>query len=50
MVASFEGHVDIVRMLIDAKAQVNIQEEVHVHVHVYVASSKHNCTTIGSYI
>ena len=30
MTASFHGHVDIVRMLIEAKAQVNTQEEVHV--------------------
>ena len=30
MTASFEGHDDIVRMLIKAKARVNTQEEVHV--------------------
>ena len=29
MTASFEGHVDIVRMLIEAKAQVNTQNEVY---------------------
>ena len=28
MEASFQGHVDIVRILIEAKAQINIQEEV----------------------
>ena len=28
MTASFEGHVDIVRILIEAKAQVNTQDEV----------------------
>ena len=28
MTASFEGHVDIVRLLIEAKAQVNTQGEV----------------------
>ena len=28
MTASFEGHVDIVRTLIEAKAQVNTQKEV----------------------
>ena len=28
MRASFDGHVDIVRILIEAKAQINIQEEV----------------------
>ena len=28
MVASFEGHDDIVRMLIEAKARINIQDEV----------------------
>ena len=28
MTASFNGHVDIVRILIDAKAQINTQEEV----------------------
>ena len=30
MTASFEGHDDIVRMLIGAKAQVNTQDEVHI--------------------
>ena len=29
MIASFEGHVDIVRTLIEARAQVNTQQEVH---------------------
>ena len=33
MVASTEGHVDIVRMLIDANAQVNKQDEVCSSVH-----------------
>ena len=28
MTASFEGHVDIVRILIEAQAQVNTQKEV----------------------
>ena len=28
MHASFEGHVDIVRILIESQAQVNTQEEV----------------------
>ena len=28
MTASFEGHIDIVRILIEAKAQINTQEEV----------------------
>ena len=28
MEASFEGHVDIVRLLIEAKAQINTQKEV----------------------
>ena len=28
MTASYEGHVDIVRILIEAKAQINMQEEV----------------------
>ena len=28
MTASIEGHVDIVRLLIEAKAEVNTQEEV----------------------
>ena len=29
MEASSEGHVDIVRTLIDAKAQINAQRKVH---------------------
>ena len=29
MTASFEGHVDIVRTLIEAKGQVNAQEKVY---------------------
>ena len=29
MTASFEGHVDIVRTLIEAKGQVNTQEKVY---------------------
>ena len=32
MAASFNGHVDIVRILIKAKAQINIQEEVYTNV------------------
>ena len=28
MEASFEGHVDIVRILIEAKAQINTQDKV----------------------
>ena len=40
MEASFHGHVDIVRMLTEAKAQVNTQQKVYVHVHVY--SSYHH--------
>ena len=28
MIASFNGHVDIVRILIEAKAQVNTQDKV----------------------
>ena len=30
MTASFEGHADIVQTLIEAKAQINTQEEVYV--------------------
>ena len=33
MVASFRGHVDTVRILIEAKAEVNIQKKVLHHVH-----------------
>ena len=29
MTASFEGHADIVRLLVKAKAKLNIQREVH---------------------
>ena len=28
MTASFEGHVDIVKIMIEAKAQINTQNEV----------------------
>ena len=30
MIASFNGHVDIVKTLFEAKAQVNTQDKVHV--------------------
>ena len=45
MGASFHGHVDIMRMLIEAKAQVNTQEEVCCFYH-----QKIYCTTIVSSI
>ena len=41
MIASFEGHGDIVRLLVEAKAQLNIQAEVYmqlthyIHHHIY---------------
>ena len=39
MIASFHGHVDIIRMLIDANAQVNTQKEVCCSYH-----QKTHCT------
>ena len=41
MTASFEGHADIVQSLIEAKAQVNTQEEVY----TYAVPKKTHCTT-----
>ena len=41
MAASIHGDVDVVRMLIEAKALVNIQEEVCCSYH-----QKTHCTTI----
>ena len=41
MAASFEGHVDIVRMLIKAKAKVNLQDEVCNH---YCTHAMFGCT------
>ena len=40
MTASFEGHTDIVQTLIEAKAQINTQEEVCCSYH-----QKTHCTT-----
>ena len=40
MTASVEGHVDIVRTLIEAKAQVNTQKEVWL-----LLSPETHCTT-----
>ena len=34
MIASFHGHVDIVKMLIEAKAQINTQDEVYCSYHL----------------
>ena len=36
MIASFNGHVDIVRILTEAQAQINIQNEVYTNIS-YVA-------------
>ena len=35
MTASFEGHVDVARILIEAKAQVDTQEKVHYIFHPF---------------
>ena len=45
MAASFHGHVDIVRMLTEAKAQVNTQKEVHCMYSPYHHQKAH-CTII----
>ena len=53
MIASLEGHVDIVKTLIGAKAQINIQDEVwltapttrkHTPQHIIII---HNATILG---
>ena len=41
MVASFEGHVDVVKVLTEANAQVNTQNEVCSYI-----PKKTHCTTI----
>ena len=41
MTASFEGHADIVQTLIEAKAQINTQEEVYA-----VPTTRTHCTHI----
>ena len=43
MVASVEGHVDIVRMLIEANAQVNEQDEVCNSIHQKMAHNHILC-------
>ena len=58
MTASFRGHVDIVRMLTEAKAPVNTQDKVYaapttrkctmqdivdVYMHAHGSSTQHNC-------
>ena len=35
MIASFQGHADIVRILIEAKAQINTQEAVCYTMHYH---------------
>ena len=49
MTASINGHVDIVRILIEAKAQINIQEEVYTNVCLrnHTASNILICTASG---
>ena len=45
MIASFGGYVDIVRALINAKTQVNTQDEVHnVPYEVITLNSQQNTT------
>ena len=44
MTASFEGHDDIVRMLIETKAQVNTQDEVCTQCKLPLPPEIH-CTT-----
>ena len=44
MTASFEGHVDIVRILIEAKAQINAQEEVCCSYHQKTHYTTHHHT------
>ena len=40
MVASFGGHTDIIQILIEAKAEINTQDEVYCSYH-----QKTHCTT-----
>ena len=44
MTASFEGHVDIVRILIEAKAQINTQGEVCCSYHQKTHYTTHHHT------
>ena len=44
MTASFNGHVDIVRILIEAQAQVNTQKEVCCYKRIH--HEKYVCTTV----
>ena len=46
MTASFGGHVDIVRILIEAKAEVNIQDKVLHHYVVYMQHLYYTCTCV----
>ena len=41
MIASFEGHTDILQMLIKAKAQISTQTEVHIIIMYYETHSTH---------
>ena len=51
MAASIHGHIDIVRMLIEAKAQVNTQEEVccSYHQKTHYKSSYPALLTLGAH-
>ena len=44
MVASFEGHTDIVQTLIEAKAEINTQEEVCCSYHQKTHCTQHITT------
>ena len=50
MTASFHGHVDIVRMLTEAKAQVNTQEEVHVYTCILLLPPESTLHNTSSYV
>ena len=47
--AAQEGKVDVVRLLTEAQAQMNIQTEVHIHTCIYHYVMSNDCSVKQEY-